>query len=317
MENTSNKKLYYVSVQPAIPYYTWQVEVMLDNFLKNGITPDQIQILASARRNEIPESWRKLQQKYSEVSFFFYEDTRVSKTYISSIRPHVLAKHFEMYPELKDAAIFYHDCDMVFTKPVNWDQFVDDDVWYLSNTNSYISAAYIKSKQYGVYERMCEIVGISQDIPVQNENNSGGAQYIMKNVDAAFWKKVEQDSEDLYIFFQQHLKKHPASPTYHPIQMWTSDMWAVLWNAWYFNHDTKVVPEMEFTWPMHDIKEWERVAIYHNAGVVGGDTGLFFKGIYHNNLPYDISVESFSSEKCTYRYVQQIVETAKTSCLLP
>jgi len=293
-------------VQPATVYYAWQVDVMIHNFLKNGIGPEQIQIVAVTR--EVESSWQQLQRKYPTVSFFFYEDTRTSRTYISSIRPHVLTKHFEKYPELKDCAIFYHDCDMVFTKPVNWDKFLTDDVWYLSDTISYIAAPYIKSKKFGVYENMCEIVGIDQTVPEVNEKNSGGAQYIMKNVDATFWTKVERDSEELYKFFQQHLAQHPQSSEYHPIQMWTADMWAVLWNAWYFNHTVQVVKEMEFCWPGNDIKKWDTHDIYHNAGVTDSGRKLFHKSRYIQKFPIGLDIEAFDNSKCTIKYINEIQE---------
>jgi hypothetical protein len=38
--------------------------------------------------------------------FFFYPDTRNNPPYISSVRPHVLKKHFAARPELKDEALF-------------------------------------------------------------------------------------------------------------------------------------------------------------------------------------------------------------------
>ena len=312
------KSLYYISAQPATLFYAWQVEVMVNNFLKNGVSPYSIHIVVATKNYEIPVEWLKLQDKYREVGFFFYSDTRVHPVYVSSIRPHVLAKHFDEHPYLKDAAVFYHDCDMVLTKPVTWEQFLDDEIWYLSDTVGYIGANYIKSKKYGVYERMCEIVGISEEVPTRNESSSGGAQYLMKNIDAAFWEKVYHDSEALYQFFINHLKAFPQSSTYHPIQMWTADMWAVLWNAWYFNHETKVVPEMDFIWPGHRIEDWDTKYIYHNAGVTGDidKQQLFYKGYYMDKLPYDISLDNIVSNKCSYRYGQEILETAKTSCLL-
>ena len=34
--------LKFICVQPAIPYYLWQVEVMINNFYKFGINPNNI-----------------------------------------------------------------------------------------------------------------------------------------------------------------------------------------------------------------------------------------------------------------------------------
>jgi hypothetical protein len=315
------KNLRYISAQPAIDYYTWQVEVMIHNFLKNGLNPNNIDIVCSIKNNHIPDAWIKLANHYNTVRFFFYNDDRENSVYISSIRPHILQKHFEKHPYLKDEAIMYHDCDIILTKPPQWDHLVHDDVWYLSDTRYYIGAEYIKSKKCGVYERMCEIVGISEDVPVQYEMHSGGAQYLMKNIDAAFWKKVYEDSEKLYQFFLDHLKAFPQTDKYHPIQKWTADMWAVLWNGWYFGHDTKVVDELEFTWPMHGLDFWEKCTIMHNAGVTGETADkdrTFFKGKYvDGKLPYNnITLENYNEKMCTYKYVQEILETAKTSCLL-
>jgi hypothetical protein len=311
------KSLRYICAQPATLFYAWQVEVMINNFLKNNIPPESIHIVSSYTKH-VPIEWLKLQDKYREVGFFFYADQRVYPVYVSSIRPHILKQHFIEHPYLKEDAIFYHDCDIVFTKPVTWEQFLADDTWYLSDTIGYIGANYIKSKKCGIYERMCEIVDISESIPIKNELSSGGAQYIMKNVDHVYWDKVERDSEALYQFFLYHLQAFPQSPKYHPIQMWTADMWAVLWNAWYFKHETKVVKEMEFIWPNHRITDWDKHTIFHNAGIVGpGDNGgMFFKGSYSHTLPYNINPDDYNTERCSYRYVQEILDTAKTSCLL-
>ena len=313
------KNLRYVCVQPAIDYYTWQVEVMLNNFIKNGINPNNMDIVCSYTGDTVPEKWRKMANTYNYVRFFFYKDTRKNPVYISSIRPNILKQHFAAHPYLKDEAIFYHDCDIIMTKPVNWDKFKDDDVWYCSDTRGYVGANYIKSKQFGIYEKMCEIIGIDESIPSDNEMNSGGAQYIMKNIDAEYWEKVEKDSEALYAFFLEHLKEHPETPQYHPIQKWTADMWAVLWNGWYYKHDIKVVPELEFTWPMHGLDAWQRCDILHNAGVTEATHGpekTFFKGQYINKLPFDVKLEDFDPKRCSYNYVKEILETATKSCLL-
>lgn len=311
------KKLRYICVQPAIDYYTWQVEVMVNNFIKNGINPNQIDIVCAINNNVIPEKWKTLAQRYNTVRFFFYNDTRNAPEYISSIRPNILKQHFTAHPYLKDEAIFYHDCDIVFTKSVDWNKFLDDDIWYLSDTRFYIGAEYIKSKKFGIYDSMCEIVGLDPDIPEQNELNSGGAQYIMKNIDAKYWEKVEHDCEELYKYFKQHLKEHPQTKEYHPIQMWTADMWAVLWNGWYFGHEVKVVPEMEFAWPTQGLDMWDKCTIFHNAGVVGNtEEKLFYKGMYQQKTPYDIKIENYDDKRGTIKYVEAILETAKRSCLL-
>ena len=108
------KNLRYICAQPRLVYYAWQVEVMINNFIKNGINPNNIDILVAWNPNddtskpETIEMWNKLTAHYNTVRFFFYEDTRKKPIhYISSIRPNILKQHFKAHPELKDEAIFY------------------------------------------------------------------------------------------------------------------------------------------------------------------------------------------------------------------
>ena len=312
------KNLRYMCVQPASDYYIWQIEVVIHNFIKNGINPNNIDIVCGITKGSaVPAQWRKMADHYNTVRFFFYEDDRVDSPYVSSLRPNILKKHFAAHPEMKDEAIFYHDSDMIFTRPVDWSRYCNDDIWYCSDTRFYIGAEYIKEKGMGLYERMCEIVGIDESIPVLEELNAGGAQYIMKNIDAAYWEKVEKDCDALYAYFLKHLEVHPETPKYHPIQKWTADMWAVLWNGWYFGHVIKVVPDMEFTWGTQDESQWNQFTIFHNAGVVHGDNNkLFYKGHYMGGkFPYTIE-NTFPEGTASRKYVEEILETGKKSCLI-
>lgn len=309
------KTLRYVCAQPAIPYYTWQVEVMINNFIKHGVNPNYIDIVCGIKDGNIPEQWTTLANTYNYVRFFFYEDDRVNSPYIPSIRPNILKKHFKAHPYLKDEAIFYHDCDIVFTRPPRWDHYLNDDIWYCSNTVSYVGANYIKSKKFDIYETMCKIIDIDEAIPQENEENSGGAQYIMKNVDYTFWEKMEKDCDTVYQYFMDHLKEHPESPEYHPIQAWCADMYVIIWNCWRLGHASKCPDDMEFSWANGTKEQWDKFTIYHNAGALSSQEHLFFKGNYINKLPYDI-VNIYDPNNTTYYYVEEILETAKKSCLI-
>ena len=243
------KNLRYICVQPRLLYYAWQVEVLINNFIKHGINPNNIDILVAWNPDDLTTSvqenvdaWNKLASHYNSVRFFFYQDTREQPIhYISSVRPNILKQHFKAHPELESEAIFYHDCDIVFTKTPNWNQFLNDTVWYLSNTNSYINYDYIKSKEHNIYEKMCEIIGINPIIPKLMNSNSGGAQYLIKNINADYWEKVEKDCEQLfYQITQLNNQIKSNNPEYHELQIWCADMWAVLWNGWLLGHETKV-----------------------------------------------------------------------------
>jgi len=317
------KNLRYICVQPRLLYYAWQVEVMINNFIKHEINPNNIDILVAWNPNDLTTSvqanvdaWDKLATHYNNVRFFFYQDTRQQPIYyISSVRPNILKQHFKAHPELESEAIFYHDCDIVFTKSPNWNQFLHDRIWYLSNTNSYINYDYIVSKGQDVYNKMCEIVGMNPLVPKLMNSNSGGAQYILKNVDADYWEKVEKDSEQLFYHITQlNNQKVAADPSHHALQIWCADMWAVLWNGWLLGNETKVVPEMNFSWATDNVKRWEETTIFHNAGVTGIGSH-FYKGVYQNQLPYNIE-DTFDEQFCSKLYFNEIKETATKSCLI-
>ena len=194
------KEIRYVCAQPANEYYVWQVDVMLNNFKKQGINLNQVDIVCWKQNGVIPEEWNKLANGYA-ARFFFYDDTRETKHYISSIRPNILKQHWLKHAYLSTDAIFYHDSDIIFTKPIgDWitDEMITDNEWYGSDTRWYIGHNYIQSKGDDVLEAMCEITNIDKQLVKDNELNSIGAQYLMKGVDYLFWNRVEADSENLY-----------------------------------------------------------------------------------------------------------------------
>lgn len=302
------KNIRFICAQPTSLFYAWQVEVMINNFIEMGVNPNSIDIVSWKVNNVIPEEWVKLANAYP-ARFFFYDDTRVTRHYISSIRPNILKQHFAAYPELEEEAILYHDCDIVLTKPINWEQFLDDDKWYGSDTRWYIAHSYILSKGQDVLDKMCEIVGIEESIIKDNELNSIGAQYLMKGINAEFWANVEKDCERLYneITMLNNIKK-AENNQYHELQIWCADMWAVLWNGWKLGKETVCHPDLEFAWGTSSESDFERFNILHNAGVVSSADGLFYKAEFMDRLPYNLNlnIKEGTASKKYYEIIQQV-----------
>ena len=65
-----------------------------------GVNPNNIDIVCWKQNGIIPEEWLKLASKYP-ARFFFYDDTRKTKYYISSIRPNILKQHFQQHSFLQ------------------------------------------------------------------------------------------------------------------------------------------------------------------------------------------------------------------------
>ncbi len=301
----------HICAQPSTFYYAWQVDAMLLSFQRVGINLETVHIV-SVTHSGIDPHFRKIEHKWSKlgVIFTYYEDTRGGFDYISSVRPHILEKHWKAFPHLENQNIFYHDCDIALTKSIdNLENMLSDDIVYLSDTVSYIGAKYIESKGHGIFEQMCEIVGIDKDLVRSREADSGGAQYILKpGITAEFWAKVYKDSEQL---FKQITDKNSTlrSDDYHELQIWCADMWAVLWNLWLEGYETKIVPELDFSWgtSTHDL--WNKYAIYHNAGVTTEQSGQpFYKALYMNGKS-PINAPRPSNKWASQRYYDLMVQS--------
>ena len=310
------KNLRYICCQPAIPYYTWQVEVLINNFKKMGVNPNYIDIVCAIDDDVIPNEWIKLMTHYNSVRFFFYNDTREDKRYIPSVYFNLMKQHIVARPEIQNDVLFLHDSDIVFTKPVDFNSMIAGDSWYLSDTKFYINYDYIQVKGNDIYEKMCDIVGINKTIPKLMNNNSGGAQYIVKNTTYEFWDKVERDSVKLYSYFCEvepnYIKKNEHD---YPIQKWTAGMWSLLWNAWLAGHETIVDDRMGFGWVTNPYSDVEKYSILHNAGVLHTNTDLFYKGNYINKLPYFENI-NVNTERASSYYWNEICETANNSVLI-
>lgn len=314
----ADKQLRFICAQPATLYYAWQVEVMLNNFMEMGVNPNFIDIVCWKQNGVIPEEWSKLANGYS-ARFFFYDDTRETKHYISSIRPNILKQHWAAHPYLKDDAIFYHDSDIIFSKPINeWinKQIIIDDDWYGSDTRWYIAHSYIVGKGQQIIDKMCEIMDLPESLIKDNEMNAIGAQYLMKNVDYEYWDRVESDCEQLFkqiTDLNNEIKKD--NPTYHELQIWCADMWAVLWGAWRREWKTNCLPEFDFSWGTSGELDFNRMNIMHNAGVTSSKDGFFYKAEYMNSLPYNVELD-IKNETASKKYWEWIQKTAQKSKLL-
>ena len=195
-----------------------------------------------------------------------------------------------------------------------------DKIWYLSDTVGYIGTQYILTKGEEVYRGMCNVIGIDPLIPKLLNSNSGGAQHIVKNTTYEYWDKVEKDSIKLYQHFNDTEPDWKGEG--YPIQKWTAGMWSLLWNAWLAGHETIVDSRLSFGWVTNPISDVEKYPILHNAGVTADpnnphcyEKGLFYKGNFINELPYNKSLK-ISDEFASSYYWKEICETAGKSILI-
>lgn len=321
-----------ITCQPDDQYFIWQNHVYVESCLEQGFEEEQIHILLYKPNNRVHnENWKLLKECYPKLNIFLYEDKGVQNylnIYIPILRPHILWQHFKAFPELQNKTIIYTDCDIVWTSNLDIEKFYDDDVSYISDASSYLNYSYFESKKKQILDskkeeaegkdflqELCNIIGIPKQLIIDNDNNTGGVQYILKNVDAAFWKKVEHDTLAIRMYLLA-LNKYFYESENTGIQSWCSDLWGVQWNLWMRDQPVKVVPELAFAWSSDHIDKLANVGILHNAGITSnfqGDIPTFYKGNYHNNnSPFDdvYLQKVLSNEKsktlCNHYYLQQM-----------
>ena len=326
LKSIIDSNLIFVSAQPDEIYFHWQVEIYLYQFSKHNII-DRCYALFGYN-GDMPSVYaQKLANKYPCIKF--YKDTREEKKYIPSIRPNLLSQFFGEFPHL-GKNVFYHDSDIFLTKLPRFDLMLnpDDMCGYLSDTISYIGYNYIRECS-GRYKRihnsladldilngMCKVLDIDPVIIRNNQNNSGGAQYLLKNIDASYWRTCEEKCEMLYGYLVEYEKKYPIG---HHIQKWTTDMWVILWEYWRRGGKTVIHKELDFSWGTYTAKDYSLYNIFHLAGVTNQNCkDKFHKGKFTKETVFDAYLKNpklfnnISPNNATYLYTNVIKEYINT-----
>jgi len=288
--------LVFVSAQPDVPYFHWQTKVYVHNFIDKGIIPNQIHVLFVIVDGEEP-SKKSLELKEYGVNVHHYIDDRENKEYIPSLRPLILSKWLKENPQF-GKCYFYHDSDIVFRVLPDFNSMIEDNICYLSDTTSYIGYDYLKEccgryedehkvlSENKLLKLMSDIVGVDIDMIKDNQKNSGGAQYLIKGTDYTFWDKVYDDSEKLY---DTLIHFHKSYPIQNGLQIWTSDMWAVLWNLWFLDKETRVTDKLSFSWATDTVDQYYQKVILHMAGVTPDlKHSKFYKGDFITLNPIEL-----------------------------
>jgi hypothetical protein len=330
-----SKKPILMFVQPIDRYFGFQIHMYIESCIEVGFDEERIHVLmyCPKGRDRNMELWNKINACYPKVKFFFYEDNGAQQLlgiYLPVLRPHVLWQHFQAFPELEKETIIYTDCDILWVSPPDIEKFYDDDVCYMSDAKSYLNVDYFNSKIKDVLpekleeyklrdplEEICKIVGIPKTKAIENNNNSGGVQYILKHLNGDFWKKVQDDVISIKIHLGDVNKKFFENEN-KGIQSWCADLWAIMFNLWYKNLETKVVPELLFSWATDSIDRIKTCSIFHNAGITDAmqwGVPRFYKGKYHRGEdptkdPHlDVILNNEESKKtCTWYYTNKLKE---------
>lgn len=348
--------------------FLWEVAVQLNNARKLEISDKFTYLLFTAIGKEPHKNVELLKKKFPEVNFVEYEDKHdiyldvVYANYPPLSRLYMLRSYFKAHPELKDKPIFYLDSDVLFQNTSFIEPLLNDNINYLSDTKGYMGKDYWESKykldelnpgkpkfvkeelfhEFKLKDILGECssyIGLDKKTIIENDNKCGGAQYILKGVDAKFWGHCYMDCITIRQYLrklnQQYMKgENPTERENNGFQSWCSDMFSVLWNLYKKNMPIETPKSMDFAWATDNIHRLSETNIFHNAGVTGDETirttkkdiygnaifvdsPAFFKGKYSESFTPFEDIESLnkiinnpiSSTFCTAYYSQQILNT--------
>jgi hypothetical protein len=316
------EKILFVTAQPDVPYFIWQIKLYVHNFIENGIDPNQIHVVLGIVNNNGKPSKESIELKEFGINVHHYEDLRRKKHYIPSIKPYLISQWIQSNPD-HGKLFFLHDADIIFRELPNFNELLKDDVCYLSDTLGYIGYDYIvdcckryernhpNSEKNQLLSEMAEVIGIDVEVIKENRDNAGGGQYLIKNTNAELWDKIYKDSIDLYNQMLDYQRRFPISPG--EIQFWTAEMWSLLWNLWLYGVKTKITKELDFSWATDTISIYEKRPILHMAGVTDDlKTTKFYKGDYINVDPIEKIKENINhfdyvdSKSSTIKYIDNM-----------
>lgn len=330
-----------LTAQPNEIKYIWEVNLYLES-VKNIGWEDKAHVLVYCE-NEKLKGWETIEKLYPKAKFFYYKADHsvinLKRVYLPILRVFAIKEHWKTFPILEKEQILYTDSDIIFTKKPDIEKFLDDDICYVSNTvlpNDYMSHKYFESKRdqvipeylshydkRDVLKELAFQVGIPKEVIINNYSNTGGAQYLLKNVNLDYWERVYESCVSIRLHLmavnQQFFPgKTSQEKENNGFQSWCADMWAVLWNLWRLGKNTYCPIEMDFAWATDKVNKLEKVNILHNAGI-NSDSKIREKGTkdwYELPAFYKGKPEYLTGEKTPFTDIEYVknVTTNKEFC---
>lgn len=329
-------------------YWISECEVQTTNFRKFGYSQHLTYLVYEQGENIYATYWAKFIAQYPEVQVHFYRNDKLRNLtimYQPVSRPYTLSEHWKAHPELEHQTILYMDSDVIFREHIDWGKYMQDDICYLSPTD-YISATYFANKRKDVqffkleeYDKrdplkeLCDIVGVDKQVVIDNEEHTGGCQYLLKGITTKFWEKLMADCIALRLHAQL-LNAEFFGTEDKGFQSWAiADMNGLLWNLWKAGKTVRAPQELGFSWSRGYIDDYYKYPWLHNAGCAekiltdeqGNKHLMFFK----SDSRFRTSSRTFfdvhewgnvSTSYCSSKYLEAVLEVknpvAKTDKLI-
>jgi hypothetical protein len=298
-----------ISIQPSTIYFLWQLEIQFINLLDLNFPLSNYYVVFPDNGERV-EELKAFMKKWSEANFLFFKDERGDKSYIPSIRPHLLAKFYDAIKPTKPLLLIEADIIFLNSLPNFSDEELYNNKIYYGDTDSYLGRRYLEEKGGGeLFSIMCKISGVNEIKAKEDIKVAGGAQYLIKPcINSGIWRRIEASSNNLYKYLTHTCDEYSKKTKTTPIQTWCADMWVFMWVLNERSSGIEIHKELNFVFPTDkkNLVEIKGIKILHNAGVTEATKDKFFykgefiKGIKNKDFSY------VNSEYCSHFYLKYV-----------
>jgi hypothetical protein len=191
----------FICAQPDKPLFIWQLKTLLVSLIPLGIRKENIIFLTLLEPGYPPSQEIRQLEQYATIHY--YHERSEGRLYAASSKPYLFARFWEQFPENKDRHFMFIESDMIVYRIPS---LLSDDTWYWSDASKYLET--------GKHEHLLGYPSLT--------GKAFGFHAYGKGADAAYWYKIERESQDLYL--KMNLQNIPANK-------WICEMRSWMWNS--------------------------------------------------------------------------------------
>ena len=306
------KDMDYLIVSESSLRYYWELQTLFYNLTQSRQVPKE-EIILLTYGDETYST--KLKEEFG-IEVHHYEDDRPASLYLSSIRPWLIAKFLEEYPERNH--FVYLDSDVIMLKSMDWNSFWNDEKVCYGSYVSYVTDDFILQRTNGQYylDALNQLLPLTELEREKVHAQPCGAQWVLNNMTSDFFYQVYQACEDLFQYWMKLLmtmKWEVDEKNVNESDIWTTDMFVLHRLLILAGYQVEVSEAMSFAFPQKEIEEGDDYLFLHNAGVnpqtKPDHKYLFWKGApdWRVKLPYETNLSYVEASRYSRIYVKEML----------
>jgi len=288
----------------------YQLEMLFESMREfNFKYPVHLLVYKVTEQEPWMKEWDELNTLYPEIQIFKYSDNDSLKGLLAAY--HNLHRFFSLREHFKQYnldAILYLDSDIIFTKELDIDDLIQDDINYGADINSYNNWTYFTGKRSMVrpeklqdwdtnkpLNKIWDSFNLSEEVLKSFDDQTAGVPFLLKNITWEFWEECLYETVPLKKTFdglnQKYIKGNtPQERSNNGWQSFCVDMWEIIFKYLGKGVEMKIDRRLDFAWATSDISEINSKGSVHNAGITPEmQSYAFYKGRYISGIvsPFD------------------------------